>query len=101
MEITSEILEAFSAGKTGIREVRLTYKNGGKVLGIVRKLKLRPGKPDMFQKPGQPPKQGQSLKLVIDKQDPKEGERPLHRAVFDHVTALEVHYTNGTSVKFP
>ena len=88
MELTPELSHAFAPGADQIRSVRLTYRNGGTVHGTIQKLKLSPGS-------------GSPLKLVLLKADPEKGERARHRAVFEHVTALEVHYTDGKVVKLP
>ena len=83
MEITTEITRAFAADPEMIQIVKLTYRNGGVVNGTIRKLKISP------------------LKMVLQKTDPGSGERALHRAIFEHVSALEVHYTDGSVLKFP
>ena len=88
MEFTPELSDAFAPGAVKIRNVRLIYRNGGEVNGTIRKLKLSPGNRS-------------PIRLVLEKSDPAQGERTRHRAVFEHVKALEVHYTDGTSAKFP
>ena len=83
MEVTPEISGAFAPGPEKIRSVRLTYRNGGEVNGTIRRLRLSP------------------FKLVLQKIDPAAGERARHKAVFDHVTVLEIIYTDGLVKKFP
>ncbi len=77
MEITAEI-EQFFADPGRIAEVELTYQNGGRVLGTIRRVKLAP------------------LRVVIQKSNPAKGERPRHKAVFDHVTHLRLTFADGS-----
>ena len=77
MEITAEITEIF-ADPDRIAELELTYKNGGKVAGTLRKVKITP------------------LRLVVQKSNPAKGERPRHKVVFDHVTSLQITFSDGS-----
>jgi hypothetical protein len=81
MNITPEITELLDSGDR-IRTIELTYKNGGKVLGTIRKFRRSP------------------LKVVIQKSDPQKGERSRHKAVFDHVTELVISMTDGEVYSF-
>jgi len=87
MEITKELNEAFARGKEKIKSVKLTYRNGGTVEGTILKLKVVPGRPE-------------ALKVVVLKSDPAKGERPKHRPVFGHLTALEIRFADGSVEKF-
>jgi len=82
MELTEELRTLFAEGAESIKELELTYKNGGKVRGRVHKLKQKP------------------LRLTIQKSEPASGERPRHRAVFDHVLSLELHMQDGRKLRF-
>jgi len=82
MKVTPEVIGAFTPGTQKIRSVRLTYRNGGEVNGTLRKLRLSP------------------LRVVLQKTNPAKGEGARHRVVFDHVTAMEVQYADGTILKF-
>ncbi len=82
MELTPEIEEIFKTAKEQITEIELTYKNGGKVLGILRKVRLSP------------------LRLVIQKSLPEKGERPKHKVVFDHVTHMQLTFNDGSEKVF-
>ncbi len=42
MELTPEIMQIFESSGDRIIGVELTYRNGGKVKGTIRKLKLSP-----------------------------------------------------------
>jgi hypothetical protein len=81
MNITEEIVELLDSGDR-VASVELTYKNGGKVLGTIRKMRRSP------------------LKVVILKSDPQKGESPKHRVVFDHVTELRVNMADGSEKRF-
>jgi hypothetical protein len=65
-----------------ISELEITYQNGGKVNGSIRKVKYKP------------------LRVVIQKSEPAKGERPRHKIVFDHVTLLKVLFKDGTKQSF-
>ncbi len=67
MELTPEIEEIFASRAEKVTRIELTYKNGGRVIGTIKKLRLSP------------------LRLVIQKSVPEKGERPRHKVVFDHV----------------
>jgi len=83
MELTPEIEEIFKASLEQITELELTYKNGGKVLGTIRKVRHSP------------------LRLVIQKSFPEKGERPRHKVVFDHVIRMKIAFKNGTRSVYP
>lgn len=82
MILTDEIRDILAAGSEIVKEIELTYRNGGKVRGTIRKFSARRGK------------------LSIQKSQPAEGERPRHKAVFDHVTALRMVLSDGTTREF-
>jgi hypothetical protein len=82
MELTPEIEKIFTTEQDRIVEIELTYKNGGKVLGTIRKVRLSP------------------LRLVIQKSFPEKGERPKHKVVFDHVTHMQITFDDGTQASF-
>ena len=42
MELTPEIEEIFASRAGQITRIELTYKNGGKVIGTIKKLRLSP-----------------------------------------------------------
>jgi hypothetical protein len=63
-------------------QLEITYQNGGKVNGSIRKVKYKP------------------LRVVIQKSEPTKGERPRHKVVFDHVTHLLVVFKDGTRQRF-
>ncbi|MDX2430037.1 MAG: hypothetical protein QNK35_03825 [Bacteroides sp.] len=82
MEMTPEIEEIFASRAEEITSLELTYKNGGKVIGTIRKRRLSP------------------LRLVLQKSAPEKGERPRHKVVFDHVTLLQINFEDGSEVVF-
>ena len=82
MELTPEIEEIFLTSQEKITEIELTYKNGGKVLGAIRKLRLSP------------------LRLVIQKSSPEKGERTRHKVVFDHVICMNITFEDGSEKVF-
>jgi len=82
MELSPEILQIFEADSERIERLELTYKNGGRVLGTIRKLKLSP------------------LRIVVQKSQPSRGERPRHRVVFDHLTGLKIVFNDGSEKDF-
>ena len=83
MELTSEIEQIFASDSDRISRLELTYKNGGVVIGIILRLRLRP------------------LRVVIQKSAPEKGERPRHKVVFDHVTQMKVGFQDGSEIIFP
>ena len=87
MELKPEILELLSSGKDNIREIRLTYRNGGQVKGAVLRLRVKTGTKPI-------------VKLVIDKHDPRPGERSRHRAVLEHLTEIWITAADGTEHLF-
>jgi hypothetical protein len=82
MEITPELANLFGSEQDKLESVEITYQNGGKVIGTVKKARQKP------------------LKVVILKSHVERGERPKHRVVFDHVTQLQVTYRDGTTKTF-
>jgi len=82
MEITAEIESIFSEQADSISRVELTYRNGGKVIGTIRKIRQSP------------------LRLVIQKTELEKGERPKHRVVFDHVVQMQLGFEDGTDKVF-
>ena len=82
MEITPEIANLLESEPDRLEGVEITYKNGGKVVGTLKKVRLRP------------------LKVVIQKTRLEPGERSKHRVVFDHVTRLRVTLPDGTIKTF-
>ena len=83
MELTPEIEKIFASDSERISLLELTYKNGGMVIGSIRKLRLSP------------------LRLVIQKSDPSKGERARHKVVFEHVTQMKVGFQDGSEIIFP
>ncbi len=83
MELTPQIEKIFQAEKERISLLELTYQNGGRVIGTIKKLRLSP------------------LRIVIQKSAPGKGERPRHRVVFDHVTELKIFFQDGSEKVFP
>ena len=82
MEITPEIAILFGSELDKVASMEITYQNGGKVIGRVKRVRRIP------------------LKVVIQKSQTERGERPEHRVVFDHVTQLQVFFRDGTSKTF-
>ncbi len=82
MEITREVESLFAAEAESIIAIELTYQNGGKVIGTIRKLRLSP------------------LRVVIQKSVIEKRERPKHKAVFDHVTRMKLSFKDGTDKVF-
>ena len=78
MEITPELSMLFGSELDQVESVEITYQNGGKVIGTVKKVRQNP------------------LKVVIQKSQAERGERPKHKVVFDHVTQLQVIFRDGT-----
>ena len=82
MELTTEIEEIFTSRVKQITKIELTYKNGGKVLGAIRKLRLSP------------------LRLIIQKSSPEKGERTRHKVVFDHIICMNITFEDGSEKVF-
>ena len=82
MEITHELVSLFGSGLDKIESVKITYQNGGKVIGTVKKARQKP------------------LKVVILKSQVERGERPKHRVVFDHVTQMQFAFLDGSMKTF-
>ena len=82
MEITPELAILFGSELDQVESVEITYQNGGKVIGTVKKARQKP------------------LKVVIQKSRVEPGERPKHRVVFDHLTLLKVTFHDGSSKTF-
>jgi len=82
MEITPELAILFGSELDEVESVEITYKNGGKVIGTIKKVRQKP------------------LKVVIQKSQAERGERPKHKVVFDHVTQLKVIFRDGTTKTF-
>ena len=82
MEITPELVSLFGSELEKIESVEITYQNGGKVIGTVKKARQKP------------------LKVVILKSQVERGERPKHRVVFDHVTQMQLTFLDGTTKTF-
>lgn len=78
MEITPELAILLGSELDQVESVEITYQNGGKVIGTVKKVRQRP------------------LKVVIQKSQVEKGERPKHKVVFDHVIQLQVTFRDGT-----
>lgn len=83
MELTPEIDQLFASESERIALLELTYKNGGMVLGTIRRLRLRP------------------LRIVVQKSEPGKGERPKHKVVFEHVIRLRIIFQDGSELIFP
>ena len=83
MEVSPEIEKIFASDSERISQLELTYKNGGMVLGTIRRLRLRP------------------LRIVIQKSDPAKGERPKHKVVFEHVILMKIDFRDGAEIVFP
>ncbi len=82
MEITPELVSLFGSELDKIESVEITYQNGGKVIGTVKKARQKP------------------LKVVILKSQVERGERPKHRVVFDHVTQMQFGFLDGSMKTF-
>lgn len=82
MEITQEIAQIFTSQAETISGVELTYQNGGKVIGTIRKIRLAP------------------LRISIQKTVLEKGERPRHKVVFDHVSRLKLSFDDGSEKVF-
>jgi len=80
--ILSPEIDLLFADPDRISQLEITYQNGGKVIGSIRKVKYKP------------------LRVLVQKREPAKGERPRHKVVFDHVTLLEVFFTDGTKQSF-
>ena len=83
MEITPEIASLFGSEADQLERVEITYQNGGKVIGTVKRARLRP------------------LRVVIQKSHPEKGERSKHRVVFDHVIRIRVTLRDGSTRNYP
>ncbi len=82
MEITPELVSLFGSELDKIESVEITYQNGGKVIGTVKKARQKP------------------LKVVILKSQVERGERPKHRVVFDHVIQMQFAFLDGSMKTF-
>ena len=82
MEITPEIAILFGSELDQVENVEITYQNGGKVIGTVKRVRQKP------------------LKVVIQKSQLERGERSKHRVVFDHVTQMQVTFRDGATITF-
>ncbi len=82
MEITPELANLFGSEPDKIESVEITYQNGGKVIGTVKKVRQKP------------------LKVVILKSQVERGERPKHRVVFDHITQMQLTFLDGSTKTF-
>ena len=82
MELTPELSELLTAEPPVIRTMELVYPNGGVVRGEIRKLRRS------------------SLRVVIRKESPEKGERPLHRARLDHADCVRLILTDGSVREF-
>lgn len=78
MEITSELEKIFESNTEEIKEIELTYQNGGKVTGTVKSVGFNP------------------LTLVVQKSELRNREKPIHRVNFNHVTSLEITFTDNS-----
>ena len=79
MEITPELAILFGSELDQVESVEITYQNGGKVIGTIKKVRQKP------------------LKVVIQKSHVEKGERPKHKVVFDHVTHIQVTFRDGST----
>jgi hypothetical protein len=82
MEITPELANLFGSELNKVESVEITYQNGGKVIGTIKRVRQKP------------------LKVVIQKSQAERGERPKHKVVFDHVTQLLITFRDGTTKSF-
>ena len=82
MEITPELAILFGSELEQVESVEITYQNGGKVIGTVKKIRQKP------------------LKVVIQKAQVERGERPKHKVVFDHVIQVQVTFRDGSTKSF-
>ena len=82
MEITPELANLFGSEPDKIESVEITYQNGGKVIGTIMKLRLSP------------------LRIVIQKSVIEKRERPKHKAVFEHVTKMQLSFKDGIDKVF-
>ena len=82
MEITPELAILFGPELDQVDSVEITYQNGGKVIGTVKKVRQKP------------------LKVVIQKSHAERGERPKHKVVFDHVIQIQVTFKDGSKKTF-
>lgn len=81
--ILSSDVESIFSDPDRILEIELTYQNGGKVIGTIRKVKYKP------------------LRIVLQKSHSIKGENPRHRVVLDHVIHLRIRLEDGSEVYFP
>jgi len=82
VEITPELAILFGSEPDQVESVEITYQNGGKVIGTVKKVRRKP------------------LKVVIQKSEVEPGERPKHKVVFDHVIQIQVTFRDGSVKTF-
>jgi hypothetical protein len=82
MLLTTEIEQIFASRAETISGIELTYRNGGKVIGTIRKLRLDP------------------LRIVVQKTVLEKRERPRHKVVFDHVSRMQLSFDDGTEKVF-
>ena len=82
MEITPELASLFGPELDQVECVEITYQNGGKVIGTVKKVRQKP------------------LKVVIQKSQMERGERSKHKVVFDHVNQVQVTFRDGSTKIF-
>lgn len=82
MEITEEIEGLFESQAETISSIEITYRNGGKVIGTIRKIRLAP------------------LRIVLQKTVLEKRERPRHKVVFDHVSRMQLSFEGGSEKVF-
>ena len=82
MNITPEMESSIQADLTSIEKFEFTYKNGGQVIGSVKKIKFSP------------------LKITILKNPVPKGESSKHKVVFDHLVKFSLHYKDGSTRSF-
>lgn len=82
MIVSTEMRGMIESEFDSIEKFEITYKNGGKVTGIAKKIKFSP------------------LKITILKDPLPKGESAKHKVVFDHVIRFSLHFKDGTSKSF-
>ena len=82
MEVTQEIESIFTNQAETISGIELIYRNGGKVIGTIRKLRLAP------------------LRITIQKTVLEKRERSRHKVVFDHVSRMQLSFDDGSEKVF-
>lgn len=78
MEVSSVLEKIFKRDSENIMSLEVTYLNGGKVIGSVKKFRFSP------------------LQIIIMKDQSGNKKANLHRVVFEHVVSLHIKFLDGS-----